>query len=200
LVYGSLLLKREFESTSLQRGVSNEPCGCRGRRTRVGPRVRIRFAPAPSQQRTVRLLSDMAPAGGTRTSGLTSSGPTYSVIALQRRVCELSVPLEMRDRTGYIGPEHFSGTRRSALLNWPTMRARSPSETLESDRRVESSGINRTELRGTWERSIRAQRHKPFKGTRCRLGEVMQSPKHLAAPEPRNIVKRQKKRRWEFSP
>jgi transposase len=29
---------RGFESISLQRGVSNEPCGCRGCRTRVGPR------------------------------------------------------------------------------------------------------------------------------------------------------------------
>jgi hypothetical protein len=27
----------KFESISLQRGVSNEPCGCRGRRTRVRP-------------------------------------------------------------------------------------------------------------------------------------------------------------------
>ena len=42
----------EFESRLLQRGVSNEPCGCRGCRTRVGPRVRIRFAPAASRQRT----------------------------------------------------------------------------------------------------------------------------------------------------
>jgi hypothetical protein len=41
---------RGFESGLLQRGVSNEPCGCRGRRTRVGPRVRIRFAPAVSLQ------------------------------------------------------------------------------------------------------------------------------------------------------
>jgi hypothetical protein len=45
-------LIRWFESTSLQRGVSNEPCGCRGRRTRVGLRVRIRFAPAESRART----------------------------------------------------------------------------------------------------------------------------------------------------
>jgi hypothetical protein len=43
---------RGSESTFLQRGVSNEPCGCRGRRTRVGPRVRIRFAPAASLLRT----------------------------------------------------------------------------------------------------------------------------------------------------
>jgi hypothetical protein len=41
---------REFESRFLQRGVSNEPCGCRGRRTRVGLRVRIRFAPGESQR------------------------------------------------------------------------------------------------------------------------------------------------------
>src|ERR1700747_971190 len=40
---------RGFESISLQRGVNNEPCSCRGRRTRVGPRVRIRFAPAESR-------------------------------------------------------------------------------------------------------------------------------------------------------
>ena len=40
-----LLGNRRFESISLQRGVSNEPCGCRGCRTQVGPRVRIRFAP-----------------------------------------------------------------------------------------------------------------------------------------------------------
>jgi hypothetical protein len=33
----------------------------------------------------------------------------FESISLHRRVCELSVPLEMRDRTGYIGPEHFSG-------------------------------------------------------------------------------------------
>jgi hypothetical protein len=45
---------RGFESTFLQRRVSNEPCGCRGRRTRVGPRVRIRFAPAGSHVRTGR--------------------------------------------------------------------------------------------------------------------------------------------------
>ena len=43
---------RQFESAFLQRGVRNEPCGCRGRRTRVGPRVRIRFAPAESPQTT----------------------------------------------------------------------------------------------------------------------------------------------------
>jgi hypothetical protein len=44
--------KKHNESGLLQRGVSNEPCGCRGRRTRVGPRVRIRFAPAESRMRT----------------------------------------------------------------------------------------------------------------------------------------------------
>src|SRR5580700_1580476 len=42
----------KFESGLLQRGVSNEPCGCRERRTRVGLRVRIRFAPAGSPLRT----------------------------------------------------------------------------------------------------------------------------------------------------
>jgi hypothetical protein len=40
----------------------------------------------------------------------------FESLSLQRRVCEL----EMRDRTGYIGPEHFSGARRNALLNLPT--------------------------------------------------------------------------------
>jgi transposase len=55
----------KFESSPLQRGVSNEPCGCRGRRTRVGLRVRIRFAPAKSPLRTVETVksasaSDMA--------------------------------------------------------------------------------------------------------------------------------------------
>src|SRR5580704_17729567 len=43
---------REFESGFLQRGVSNEPCACRGRRTRVGLRVLIRFAPPASLLRT----------------------------------------------------------------------------------------------------------------------------------------------------
>ena len=49
---GSLARNRGFESTSLQRGVSNEPCGCGGVARRVGPRVRIRFAPAASLLRT----------------------------------------------------------------------------------------------------------------------------------------------------
>ena len=37
---------KSSKSIFLQRGVGNEPCGCRGCRTRVGPRVRIHFAPA----------------------------------------------------------------------------------------------------------------------------------------------------------
>ena len=41
------IFRDEFAADSLlQRGVSNETCGCRGRRTRVGPRVQIRFASA----------------------------------------------------------------------------------------------------------------------------------------------------------
>jgi hypothetical protein len=42
-------------------GVSNKPCGCRGRRTGVGPRVRIRFAPAGSHVRTGTSTSFPAP-------------------------------------------------------------------------------------------------------------------------------------------
>jgi hypothetical protein len=51
---------RWIESTSLQRRASNEPCGCRGRRTRVGPRVRSRFAPAKSRVRTWFCRRDVA--------------------------------------------------------------------------------------------------------------------------------------------
>jgi hypothetical protein len=60
----------EFESPLLQRGVSNEPCGCRERRTRVGLRVRIRFAPAKSRANsgTVTLVLDAAPAESPRTN------------------------------------------------------------------------------------------------------------------------------------
>ena len=64
---------RGFESTSLQRGGSNEPCGCRGRRTRVGLRVRIRLPPpaSPVRARLCRAHRPAAaPADSHKRSGL----------------------------------------------------------------------------------------------------------------------------------
>ena len=85
---------------------------------RQAAKLCYRFGPLTPSARSANLIAGDGTKNGfpapnkepakTKNDHLTGKAPyKFESISLQRRVCELSVPLEMRDRSGYICPEHI---------------------------------------------------------------------------------------------